>query len=69
MVLKIIYKGEGKKIYSTFNKVLSRHSWKELELESKPGRVVSYWRANRDINEISREIRRELTNKCECDTA
>ena len=63
LVLKIVYKREEERIRNIFDNILSRYGWKELELEDKPGHIVSFWKVNCGINRILREVQEELLNK------
>ena len=57
LVLKTVYREEGKIILAVFNKFLSRYGWKKLEFKNKPGHVVSIWKINCDLNTVFDRIR------------
>ncbi len=57
LVLKTVYREEGKIILAVFDKFLSRYGWKKLEFKNKPGHVVSIWKINRDLNTVFDRIR------------
>jgi len=52
LVLKTVYREEGKNILAIFNKFLSKYGWKKLEFKNKPGHVVSIWKINCNLNTI-----------------
>ena len=52
LVLKTVYREEGKIILAVFDKFLSRYGWKKFEFKNKPGHVVSIWKINRDLNTV-----------------
>ena len=57
LVLKTVYREEGKIILAVFDKFLSRYGWKKLEFKNKPGHAVSIWKINRDLNTVFDRIR------------
>ena len=56
LVLKTVYRQEGKIILAVFDKFLSRYGWKKLEFKNKPGHVVSIWKINCDSNTVFDKI-------------
>ena len=52
LILKIVYRNTGKIILAVFDEIFSEHGLKELEFEDVPGRIVSRWKINYDLNTI-----------------
>jgi len=56
LILKTVYRNEGKIILAVFDKFLSKYGWKEFEFEGKPGHVVSMWKVNRNFKDVLDKI-------------